>query len=112
LHRPNPPDRVGAKFSHQKTVDIYVGNLPYTCSEDELAQAFAQFGEVSRTKIVMDRESGRSKGFGFVTMRNDEDTQAAVAAMNGASIGERPVTVRLAYPRDERSPRSASGRHS
>lgn len=84
-------------------MDIYVGNLPYDFSDQELSEVFAQFGEVVSAKIILDRETGRSKGFGFVTMSNDEEANAAVAAMDGAEIAGRPAKVNSARPREERS---------
>lgn len=84
-------------------MDIYVGNLPYDFSDQELSEVFAQFGEVVSAKIILDRETGRSKGFGFVTMSNDEEANAAVAAMDGAEIAGRPAKVNSARPREERA---------
>lgn len=90
-------------------VDIYVGNLPYEFSDQELSEVFAPFGEVVSAKIILDRETGRSKGFGFVTMSNDEEANAAVAAMDGAEIAGRPAKVNSARPREERPRRTFSG---
>lgn len=89
-------------------MDIYVGNLPYEFSDQELSEVFAQFGEVVSAKIILDRETGRSKGFGFVTMSNDEEANAAVAAMDGAEIAGRPAKVNSARPREERPRRTFS----
>lgn len=89
-------------------MDIYVGNLPYDYSDQELSEVFAQFGEVVSAKIILDRETGRSKGFGFVTMSNDEEANAAVAAMDGADIAGRPAKVNSARPREERPRRTFS----
>lgn len=89
-------------------MDIYVGNLPYEFSDQELSEVFAPFGEVVSAKIILDRETGRSKGFGFVTMSNDEEANAAVAAMDGAEIAGRPAKVNSARPREERPRRTFS----
>ncbi len=86
-------------------MNIYVGNLPYSTTRDELRDLFAAFGEVSAARVVTDRESGRSKGFGFVEMPNEAEANAAVAEMNGKEIGGRKVVVNEARPREERPPR-------
>ena len=70
-------------------MNIYVGNLSYTLSESELQDAFAEFGEVSSAKILSDRETGRSRGFGFVEMPNQAEGEAAVAQLNGKDVGAR-----------------------
>ncbi len=89
-------------------MNIYVGNLPYTISNDELANVFAVYGEVAAARIVMDRESGRSKGFGFVEMNNNDEANAAIEALNGSDIGGRKSVVNEARPREER-PRESRG---
>src|SRR5690606_26570007 len=71
---------------------IYVGNLPYSMGDNELREMFEEFGSVVSSSVVMDRETGRSRGFGFVEM-NDDDAQSAINAMNGREIGGRPLTV-------------------
>ena len=74
-------------------MNIYVGNLPYSITEDELRQAFERYGEVSSAKIVIDRETGRSKGFGFVEMPDQGEAEAAVKALDGAPLNGRPARV-------------------
>ena len=83
-------------------MNIYVGNLPYDLSESELRDAFANFGEVSLVKILSDRETGRSRGFGFVEMPNQAEAEAAVANLNGKDVGGRPLRVNEARPRESR----------
>ena len=78
---------------------IYVGNLPYTSTEQELEELFGQYGPVSRANIVTDRDTGRSRGFGFVEMENPTDGQAAIEALNGHEWGGRTLTVNEARPR-------------
>ncbi len=84
-------------------MNIYVGNLAYRMTEDELRQAFGEFGEVSSAKIIMDRDTGQSKGFGFVEMPNQSEAEAAISALNEANIGGRNLRVNEARPRPERS---------
>ena len=86
--------------------NLYVGNLPFDTTSDDLAQAFGQFGTVVKAQIISDRETGRSRGFGFVEMGDGAD--AAVQGMNGADFGGRKLTVNEAKPREER-PRSGGG---
>jgi RNA recognition motif-containing protein len=81
-------------------MDIYVGNLPYSVDDDELRQAFEAYGQVSRSKVVMDRMTGRSRGFGFITIDDDQDAQKAIEAMNGSEMGGRTLTVNQARPRE------------
>lgn len=81
-------------------MNIYVGNLSYTMSEGELRDAFAAYGEVSSVKILMDRETGRSRGFGFVEMPNQQEAEAAVAQLNGKDVGGRALRVNEARPRE------------
>ncbi|HEY7022425.1 MAG TPA: RNA-binding protein, partial [Ktedonobacterales bacterium] len=81
---------------------IYVGNLPYTADNDQLAQLFAVFGEVIEAAIIMDRDTGRSKGFGFVQMTNDDEAQKAISSLNGTMFGNRTIRVNEAQPRAER----------
>lgn len=83
-------------------MNIYVGNLPYGLSESELRDAFANFGAVSSVKILTDRETGRSRGFGFVEMPNRPEAEAAVANLNGKDVGGRPLRVNEARPRERR----------
>ena len=86
-------------------MDIYVGNLPWSASEQELADSFSQYGTVEKTSIIVDRESGRSKGFGFVTMNDADEANAAIEALNGAEFAGRNLKVNEARPREERPPR-------
>jgi RNA recognition motif-containing protein len=81
---------------------LYVGNLAYSVRDDTLQQAFAQFGTVHSAKVMMDRDTGRSKGFGFVEMGSDAEAQAAINGMNGQPIEGRAVVVNEARPREER----------
>ena len=81
---------------------LYVGNLAYSVRDDSLQAAFAQFGTVTSAKVMMDRETGRSKGFGFVEMGSDAEAQAAINGMNGQALDGRPLVVNEARPREER----------
>ncbi len=85
---------------------LYVGNLPYTVRDDDLQQAFSEFGAVTSAKVMMERDTGRSKGFGFVEMGSDAEAQAAINGMNGQSLGGRSITVNEARPMEPRPPRS------
>ena len=85
---------------------LYVGNLPYTVRDSDLEQAFSQFGTVTSAKVMMDRDTGRSKGFGFVEMGSDAEAQAAITGMNGQPLGGRSVVVNEARPMESRPPRS------
>ena len=82
---------------------IYVGNLPYTADPQQLIQLFSTFGEVVDATIVTDRDSGQSKGFGFVEMSSAEAAQGAIAGLNGSALGDRTITVNEARPRPDRS---------
>ncbi len=86
-------------------MNIYVGNLPYGINRDQLRDVFAAYGEVAAARIVTDRETGRSKGFGFVEMNNEEEAKKAIEALNGNDIGGRKAVVNEARPREERPPR-------
>jgi RNA recognition motif-containing protein len=83
-------------------MNIYVGNLSYSMSEDELRDAFAAHGEVSSVKILSDRETGRSRGFGFVEMPNASEGEKAIAQLNGKEVGGRALRVNEARPRERR----------
>src|SRR5215217_9767328 len=85
---------------------LYVGNLSYQVDSSELEQLFGQHGQVLSAQIINDRDTGRSKGFGFVEMSNDDEAQAAIAALNGQEHGGRALTVNEARPREERGGRS------
>ncbi|NIM27135.1 MAG: RNA-binding protein [Gammaproteobacteria bacterium] len=86
-------------------MNIYVGNLPYSLTEDELRAAFSQFGEVSSVNIIMDKMSGQSKGFGFVEMPDNSEADEAIKALNESALNGRNIKVNQARPRGERSPR-------
>ena len=81
---------------------LYVGNLSYNIRDDDLQQAFAQYGSVSSAKVMMDRDTGRSKGFGFVEMGSDAEAQSAINGMNGQALDGRAIVVNEARPREER----------
>ena len=81
---------------------LYVGNLAYSIRDDDLQQAFAQFGTVASAKVMMDRDTGRSKGFGFVEMGSDAEAQSAINGMNGQALDGRAVVVNEARPREDR----------
>jgi RNA recognition motif-containing protein len=81
---------------------LYVGNLAYSVTDDSLQRAFGAYGSVSSAKVMMDRDSGQSKGFGFVEMATDEQAQAAIRGMNGTSLDGRALTVNEARPREDR----------
>ena len=85
---------------------LYVGNLPYSVRDEDLQQSFGQFGAVTSAKVMMERDTGRSKGFGFVEMGNDAEAQAAIAGMNGQPLGGRSVVVNEARPMEARPPRT------
>src|SRR5215468_10555749 len=89
---------------------LFVGNLAHTVNENELQQMFAAHGPVTDVKIPMDRESGRPRGFGFVTMATPEAAQAAIQALNGHAVGDRKMTVSEARPREERPAFNKGGR--
>ena len=82
---------------------LYVGNLPYSYRDSDMEQAFAQFGTVTSAKVMMERDTGRSKGFGFVEMGSDQEAQAAISALNGKSFDGRNLTVNEARPQEPRS---------
>ena len=86
-------------------MNIYGGNLSYGRSEDELREAFGAFGEVSSVKILMDRETGRSRGFGFVEMPNQNEAETAIAQLNGKDVGGRALRINEARPREQRQQR-------
>lgn len=88
---------------------LYVGNLSYNTSEDDLRDAFSPYGEVVSAKIITDRDSGRSKGFGFIEFTDDEAAKKAMSAMNGTELGGRSLTVNEARPQTDRPRGGASG---
>ena len=85
---------------------LYVGNLAFSTTEAELKSAFTAFGTVDSVSIITDRDTGRSKGFGFVEMSNNDEANAAMHELNGKQLGERTLTVNEARPREERPARS------
>jgi cold-inducible RNA-binding protein len=88
---------------------LFVGNLSFNTTENDLQDAFAAHGSVTETNLMMDRTTGRPRGFGFVTMSSDEEAQAAMEALNGQSVDGRALTVNIARPREERSGGGSSG---
>jgi RNA recognition motif-containing protein len=87
-------------------MNIYVGNLAYSVTEDELRQAFSQFGDVTRANVITDKYSGQSKGFGFVEMSDKAAAEEAISALNGTDLNGRSIKVNEAKPRE---PRPAGG---
>ena len=88
---------------------LYVGNLPYSFRDEDLQQHFGDHGTVTSAKVMMDRDSGRSKGFGFVEMANEAQAQAAISGLNGQQFDGRALTVNEAKPMEPRAPRSGGG---
>ncbi|AGX87173.1 RNA-binding protein [Candidatus Symbiobacter mobilis CR] len=91
---------------------LYVGNLPYSYRDEDLHQAFSAHGSVTSAKVMMERDTGRSKGFGFVEMGTDAEAQTAINAMNGQQVGGRGLVVNEARPLEPRPPRSGGGGYS
>jgi cold-inducible RNA-binding protein len=89
--------------------NIFVGNLDFNTSEDELRQLFEAYGQVDRVAIMTDRDTGRSRGFGFVEMASAEDGEKAIAALNGSQVGGRTLNVNEARPKPERSSGGGGG---
>jgi len=90
---------------------LYVGNLKYGIGTSDLERIFGEFGDVSDAIVITDRQTGRSKGFGFVTFESDDDAQKAIDAVNGSEIDGRPVTVNVARPREDRGGGGGGGRY-
>jgi cold-inducible RNA-binding protein len=88
---------------------LYIGGLPYSTTQDELQNAFSQAGTVTSASIIMDKMTGRSRGFGFVEMASDDDAQKAIEMWNGKDFGGRKLTVNEAKPLEPRAPRSGGG---
>ena len=88
---------------------LFVGNLSFDTTENDLNDAFAAHGTVTETNLMMDRTTGRPRGFGFITMNSPEEAQKAIAALNGSQLGGRALTVNIAKPREER-PAGGGGR--
>jgi RNA recognition motif-containing protein len=90
--------------------NIFVGNLDFSTTEDELRQLFAAYGQIDRVSIMTDRDTGRSRGFGFVEMSSSEDAEKAIAALNGTQVGGRKLNVNEARPKTERGGGGGGGR--
>ena len=88
---------------------LYVGNLSYNTTDDDLKQTFAEYGTVQSAQVIMDRDTGRSKGFGFVEMSNDSEAQKAISALNGTQVDGRNLTVNEARPKTEGGGRGGYG---
>ena len=85
---------------------LYVGNLPYAFSDNDMQRTFSEFGSVNSAKVIMDRDSGRSKGFGFVEMATAAEATAAIEALHGQDLGGRDMVVNIAKPMEARAPRA------
>ena len=85
---------------------LYVGNLPYSFSDNDMQRTFSEFGSVNSAKVIMDRDSGQSKGFGFVEMGTAAEATAAIEALHGKDLGGRDMVVNLAKPMEPRAPRA------
>ncbi|MCB9908662.1 MAG: RNA-binding protein [Planctomycetes bacterium] len=92
-------------------MNIYVGNLAYSVTEDDLRQSFEQYGTVTTCDLIQDKYSGRSKGFGFVEMTNNQEAQSAIEALNETDLQGRPLKVNETRPKEERPERSSSDRY-
>lgn len=90
-------------------MNIYVGNLPYAATDQDLSEAFGAYGEVSSSSVIIDKFTGQSKGFGFVEMPNADDGQKAIDGLNGADMQGRNLKVNEARPREDRGPRDGGG---
>jgi RNA recognition motif-containing protein len=88
---------------------LYVGNLAYSVSDEDLQQQFSAFGQVQSAKVMMERDTGRSKGFGFVEMGSADEAQAAITGLHGQNVGGRDLTVNVARPMEARPPRTGGG---
>ncbi len=89
---------------------IYVGNLPFSTNDAELMQTFAEYGDVAEATVILDRETGRSRGFGFVEMQDDNQAREAIQALDGQDMGGRPLKVNEAKPRTDRGGGGGGGR--
>jgi|SRR5579859_1157818 len=90
-------------FNHHMNTKLFVGNLSFNTTENDLQDAFAAHGTVTEANLMMDRATGRPRGFGFITMSSPEEAQKAIDALNGSQLGDRSITVNEARPREERS---------
>ena len=93
---------VSRTVKHHMSNKLFVGNLSFDTTENDLQDAFAAHGTVVETNLLMDRETGRPRGFGFITMNSAEEAQKAISALNGSQLGGRALTVNVAKPREER----------
>ncbi len=100
---------VSRTVKHHMSNKLFVGNLSFKTTENDLQDAFAAHGTVTETNLMMDRVTGRPRGFGFVTMSTPEEAQKAIAALNGKQLGGRALTVNVAKPREERAPGGGGG---
>jgi len=89
--------------------NVYVGNLSFDISSEQLEEMFSEFGEVVSANVITDRDTGRSRGFGFVEMGNEESAKQAIEALNGKEVGDRALTVNEARPRENRGGRGGGG---
>lgn len=96
-------------WNEQTVMNIYVGNLAYSVTEDDLRTAFSEFGSVTRATVITDKFSGQSKGFGFVEMANSSEAEAAIRGLNDKPLNGRNIKVNQAKPREERPARSGGG---
>ena len=92
-------------------MDIYVGNLPYEINEETLREVFGEYGSVERVNVIMDRNTGRAKGFAFITMPDNEQAQNAIKSLDGVTIEGRPMRVNQARPREDRQDRPRRDRY-
>ncbi len=99
----------GTAAEKENIMNIYVGNMPYSMTETDLNNAFSAFGTVNSARLVMDRDTGRAKGFGFVEMNDNAEARKAIESMNGTSHGGRALVVNEARPREERPNRGSFG---
>jgi RNA recognition motif-containing protein len=90
-------------------MNIYVGNLSYSATENDLRDAFENYGDVASARIIMDRATGKSKGFGFVEMPNDAEGKAAIGSLDGKDLKGRPLRVNESLPKDDNRPRGGGG---
>lgn len=91
---------IGELFLQGVHMDIFVGNIPFSATEDELQSLFSEYGEVSAVKIIKDRETGRSRGFAFVTMSNDDEANEAIDKINNREMNGRPLKVNQSRPKN------------
>jgi cold-inducible RNA-binding protein len=103
------PDYLRAKKGEEMAIKLFVGSLSWGVTDDQLAEFFAQAGTVESAKVIVDRETNRSKGFGFVEMSNDDEAKVAIEKLNNAELDGRPITVNEARPREERPRRDFNG---